>query len=225
MPTLSLPGISQAGFAAAFNVLDQAMIVDVPMNGFTYPFDSPGGYYREGGWWPLDTELALVGAKWANPRFAENVMRGWRDVQRLNPDGRIDLWGNSAVRGQPADQSILPVFFEVAYSMGRRTSDLELRSEIYEMMKKYLNWWVSPVKRDARTGLVWATFEESISGPSHMNGEKGFPEVRANTIAATDTNVAVAVGAHDVAALAADLGKDEEAKHYRDDIRLVVRVN
>jgi len=48
-------------------------------------------------------------------------MRGWRDVQLLNPDGRIDLWGNSAVRGQPADQSLLPTFFEVAYSIARRT--------------------------------------------------------------------------------------------------------
>jgi len=42
----------------AFKVLDRSMVIDVPMNGFTHPFNSPGGYYREGGWWPLDSAIA-----------------------------------------------------------------------------------------------------------------------------------------------------------------------
>jgi len=64
-------------------------------------------------------------------------------------------------------------------------------------------------------GLVWSTFEESFSGPSHMLGEKGFSRDWAATIAATDTNIAVAVGAYDVAALAEVLGDADDAGRYR----------
>src|SRR5262249_12903177 len=156
VPKISVPGVSQVGFEEAFKVLDKSMVTDVPMYGFPYPFNSPGGYYLDGGWWQLDTALALIGAKWVNLPFTENVMRGWRAVQRLNPDGRIDLGGNVAVRGQPADQSSLPLFFEVAYSVARRTPNLELRVEIYDTMKDYLDWWLSPAKRDSQTGLIWA---------------------------------------------------------------------
>jgi len=81
-------------------------------------------------------------------------------------------------------------------------------------MKDYLDWWLSPVKRDARTGLVWSTFEESFSGPSHMLGEKGFPRWAANH-RGYRYDIAVAVGAYDVAALAEVLGDADDAGRYR----------
>ena len=136
------------------------------MLGFTYPFITPGGYYDVGGWWEIDTGLAVIGAKWVSQAFGENVMRGFHDLQSLNPDGRIDLWGNSAVRGQVADQSQLPTLFEPAFDMARRTADVSLRENIYGTMKGYLDWWLSPVKRDVRTGLITSTYEETFGDVS-----------------------------------------------------------
>ncbi|MBI4166281.1 MAG: hypothetical protein HY508_11170 [Acidobacteria bacterium] len=45
VPKVTIPEISQAGSADAFKVLDEALIVDVPKDGFTYPFMGPGGRY------------------------------------------------------------------------------------------------------------------------------------------------------------------------------------
>lgn len=207
IPKVSIPGISQAGFTKAFRVLDENLMMDVPRLGFTHPFMSAGGYYNSTqSWWPMDTSLAVCGAKWANQGFAESVMRGFHDVQAENPDGRFDLWGRSAVRGQVGDVSQIPRIFEVAYDVARRTNDLQLRSEIYQTMQRYLDWWLSPVKRDSRTGLVSGVLEET----------QGAPEVEAPlSVAPVDLNVAVAVGAARTAALAGSLGKAGDSKKYR----------
>jgi len=45
-------------------------------------------------------------------KFTEDVIRGFAEVQSQNPDGRIDLWGGSTVRGQVADVTSLPRYFE-----------------------------------------------------------------------------------------------------------------
>jgi hypothetical protein len=209
VPKVALPGISQAGFAEAFKVLDRCLIVDVPLEGFTHPFMSAGGYYNPR-WFPLDTSLTLSGAKWVNQRFAEGVMRGFHDVQTENPDGRFDISGSSAVRGQVADTSQVPAFFEVAYDVARRTNDLQLRGEIYQTMQRYLDWWLSPVKRDSRTGLISGVFEEAF-------GEPELPRygMRLQSVAPVALNVAVAVGAARTADLAAELGKEGDSKKYR----------
>jgi hypothetical protein len=209
VPKVAIPGISQPGFAEAFKALDKCLIVDVPLSGFTHPFMSAGGYHSRGGWFPLDTSLTVSGAKWVNQGFAEGVMQGFHDVQTESPDGRLDGWGNSTVHGQVGDVSQLPMFFEVAYDVARRTNDLQLRSEIYQTMRRYLDWWLSPVKRDGRTGLVSGVIDEAISDPEYGLG------IVPQSVAPVDLNVAVAVGAARTADLAVSLGNAEDSKKYR----------
>jgi hypothetical protein len=207
VPKIRIPGISQAHFDDAFRVLDECLIVNVPVQGFTYPVMGPGGAYGEN-WWQLDSSLNLAGAKWANQQFADDVMRGFQAVQSENPDGRIDLYGGSAVRGQPADASSLPRYFEAAYDVARRTGDNALRETIYESMKRYLEWWLSPVKRDPATGLISGIFEETF-------GDADTVDLAPQSVAQVNLNVAVAEGCHHTASLAFSLGKTEEEAHYR----------
>lgn len=214
VPKISIPGLAQADFADAFSVLDECLIVDVPVQGFTYPVMAPGGRYGDN-WWALDSSLNVTGAKWANQHFAEDTMRGFRDVQAENPDGRIDLYGGSAVRGQVADASSLPRFFEVAYDVARRTDNLALRAEIYQTMRHYLDWWLSPVKRDGNTGLISGFFEETFGEADQNLAMKPDELIRPQSVAPVDLNVAVAVGAKFTAELAFSLGRTEEANQYR----------
>jgi len=209
VPKINIPGIKQAEFQDAFQVLDDSMWIDVPFHGFDYPFFAPGagGACYGWSWWQLDCNVCLGGAKWANQEFAENVIRGFIGVQAQNPDGRIDHAGRSPVRGAPHHLSSLPRYFEAAYDVARRSNDGRLRKAIFESMRKYHQWWFSSVKRDSKTGLVTAWFEESVSVPSFNQSPQ--------TIAPLDTNVAVALGADRIAKLAQQLGYTREAKLYR----------
>ena len=207
VPRIRLPGITQAEFADAFKVLDECLTVDVPLYGFTHPVLTPDGHgvvYGEG-WWEEDSSVGITGAKWANPRFAEDSMRGFHDVQALNPDGRIDAYGWKAVRGQVADRSQSPQYFQVAYDVARRSSDVALQTQILETMQKYLDWWLSPVKRDAITGLISGVDEESF-------GQTGYFKTQPQTWAPVDLNVDVAVGAALTSKLAANLHRNELAE-------------
>ncbi|MBI2502813.1 MAG: hypothetical protein HYW07_06225 [Candidatus Latescibacteria bacterium] len=192
VPRIKVPGISQADFREAFKVLDECLVTDVPVYGFPYPVIRPGGGYGVGiyeDWWEIDSSLALAGAKWVNQGFAEDVMRGFGVVQAQNPDGRIDPFGRSAFRGQVGEVSQFPVFFEAAYDVARRTSDQRFSQEIYLTMKRYLDWWLSPVKRDSGTGLVTGVHEETFGEPFDVAID-GLSQ----TIAPVDDNVHVALG-------------------------------
>lgn len=203
VPRISIPGISQAGFQDAFRVLDECLVTDVPMRGFNYPFLAPGGAYGKN-WWQLDGSLNTAGAKWVNQKLVENIMRGYTEVQDQNPDGRIDLWGGAPVRGQVADVSSIPRYFEAAWDVARRTDDPLLREEIYLSMKKYLMYWFSPSKMDKSTGLVTAVFEETFWPTGEDPG----------ILAAVDLNVAVAMGCYLTGQLAGHLGYLTEAGEY-----------
>jgi hypothetical protein len=204
VPKVTLPGIDQAGFADAFKVLDECLISNVPVHGFTEPVMGPGGAYGEN-WWQLDSSLACDGAKWANQSFAEGVLRGFRSVQSQNPDGRIDLWGGSPSRGMPALASSIPRLFEVGYRIARRSTDDEVRRLAFEVLGKYLDWWLSPVKRDAKTGLITYAFEETFCEPVDT------PQ----TMAPVDLQVAVAIGCAYVADLARWVGEEEAATRFQ----------
>lgn len=203
VPHLTLPGVAPEHFQDAFKVLDECLWTDVPMFGFEYPVMGPGGGYGEN-WWQLDSSLNVVGAKWANQSFAEGVVRGFAGVQAQNPDGRIDLWGGAPVRGQVSDLSSLPRFFEVAYDVARRSADRAFQELAYETMRRYLEWWLSPVKRHAATGLITAIGEETFAVAD------GTPQ----RVAAVDTNIAVLLGCDCVARLARRLGKETDAQRY-----------
>ena len=208
VPEIKLPGISQEHFQDAFKILDECLVTDVPMKGFNYPFLAPGGRYGQS-WWQLDASLNIAGAKWVNQKFVENMMRGFAGVQSQNPDGRIDLWGGSAVRGMPANVSSLPRFFEAAFDVAVRTDDKQLQELIFDMMKKYLGYWFSPLKRDAGTGLITAVFEESFSDKS-FGDKKAIP----GTLAPIDLNVAVAIGCYNTCKLARYLDYEDDSQFY-----------
>jgi glycogen debranching enzyme len=70
---------------------------------------------------------------------------------------------------------------------------------------KYLDWWLSPVKRDAQTGLITYAFEETFCEPVDT------PQ----TIAPVDLQVAVAIGCAYVAELARWAGEEEAATRYQ----------
>jgi hypothetical protein len=74
-------------------------------------------------------------------------------------------------------------------------------------MKKYLRWWLSPVKRHATTGLVTSVFEETFGEPASVNMEP-------QRIAAVDLNVMVAFGCQVTARLARYLGRVDDAARY-----------
>ncbi len=205
VPRVTVPGISQSDFRDAFKVLDECLIVNVPVLGFNYPVMGPGGAYGEC-WWQLDSSLNLAGAKWANQEFAENVIRGFIEVQRNNPDGRIDLWGGSPVRGQVADMSSIPRYFEVAYAVACRSADRQLQEATYESMKKYLGFWLSPSKKDSKTGLVTGAIEDSFA---QLTSEP-------QTEAQVDLNVAVALGCRNTAKLARHLDKPDEGRQLEE---------
>ena len=141
-------------------------------------------------------------------------MRGFADVQASNMTGRIDGSGSTspADRGSVSDYSQLPTILEIAYDVARRTSDDSKRTEIYSMMRKYLDWWLSPVKRDAKTGLVSAIFEETIGEFDQFLNDN--IELKPQTLAPVDTNVVIAIGARRVSEIARWLGRTDESQKY-----------
>jgi len=220
MPHVSIPGISQQGFEEAFKVFDRNLTVEAPIQGFNYP---SVGWMKNSGWLTLDLSLAVNGTKWVNSRFSENIMRGFAEMQALNPDGRIDMWPGAAINGQVGDVSPMPRIFDVAWDMARRTQDEQLRDQIYQMMCKYVDWWLSGSKRDAQTGLVWAylvdeTWTDTSESPQ-MAGRNSIWEHFSHTddprlLAPIDLNVQVAAGAYYAAQLGKLLGKPD-ADVYR----------
>jgi hypothetical protein len=208
VPQIKLPGIAQRDFEDAFKVLDECIVTDVPLNGFNYPYMAPGGAYGSN-WWQLDGSLNVAGAKWTNRKFTEDIIRGFAEVQMQNPDGRIDLWGGSTTRGQVADVSSLPKYFEAAYDVFRRSDDSLLRVTIFESVKNYLGYWFSPAKRDRSTGLITGVFEEALS---NITDEVG-------ALAPVDLNVEVAIGCYNASRMASCLGKAREAGMFLRDFK------
>ena len=101
--------------------------------------------------------------------------------------------------------SAIPVIFEVAAYICRETTDEDYVRRIYTMLARYLDWWLSPIKKDPKTGLVCGIFEES--DPSDIHDQL--------TAAQPDLNVQVAVGADVLAEMATRLGDTAAADRYR----------
>lgn len=200
IPVVTVPGVTQDQVAAAYAVLADAVVHDpLPVNGFPTPFLAPGagGAFYGNNWWVLDASLAMSPILWTNFAFCADMLRGFMAVQPENPDGNINHEGKIAWRGMPCDLSVIPRYFEAAHAVARLTTDQELAGALQDSMRRHLAWWLSPVKRDATTGLVTAYFEESFTGQA---------SAKPGEVAAVDTNVTVALGAWltgDTAAFAA----------------------
>jgi len=172
-----------------------------------HPYFAPGGHYG-GQWWQLDSSLALAGYKWIDRKFAETALLNFIESQK--EDGRICLWGKDVLPetaaggdklGQRHDASSLPKLFDVAYHILEGSSDISLKTAVYDMMKKYLQWWLLN-RRDSKTGLITAVFEETFIPYLGCTGE----------YAPVDTNTEVYVGLHYTACLAEALGSEADAK-------------
>ena len=201
MIRISLPGTSQADFEDAFKVLEECKFTDVPCLGFEYPFMGPGGQYGRC-WWERDTALTLSGYKWLDQEFAEKVLLDFALVQK--PNGRIPLWGFDRVGEYDEELSAIPVIFEVALKVLKRSENEDVIRTVYGMLGRYLEWWLSDKKRDPATGLVCGIFEES--DPSDFTEQL--------TAATVDLNVQVCVGADVLREIALRLGEFDEARRW-----------
>ncbi|MBO4423777.1 MAG: hypothetical protein J5879_10070, partial [Clostridia bacterium] len=180
MIKLEFPGISQDQFGDAFSVLEECL--QEPSHGFEYPYFGPGGQYGHC-WWERDSSLTLNGYSYLDFEFCKKALYNFTLVQKEN--GRIPLWGNDRVGELDEQLSAIPVIFDVARRICRRTTDKDYIEKIYIMLARYLDWWLSPTKRDGRTGLVCGIMEES--DPSDYTEQLTYAEV--------DLNVQICVGA------------------------------
>lgn len=214
LPKISVPGLTQAHFEDAFKVLDECLVIDVPAYGFPYPFMKAGadGLYGDYAWPYGDTILTAASAAWVNQHFAENVLRGAAEIQAQNPDGRISGYPWEPYMGQPADNNFRPdPYFDSAHVIAMRTHDDQLRTKAYESMRKYLDWWLSPTKRHAMTGLIMGDWEEALN----FEMLESSADPRAQSRAPVDLNASIVVGAELTASIASSIGKDEEATYLR----------
>jgi glycogen debranching enzyme len=201
MIKITFPGILQDEFEEAFRVFEECKVTKLPSYGFIYPYMGPGGQYGAC-WWERDSSLTLSGYMWEDQLFAENVMRNFIAVQKEN--GRIPLYGADRVGDFDEQLSAIPVLFEVAYKILRRSTDKALTEDVYKMLCRYLEWWLSPIKRDSESGLVCAIFEETDPSDTHDQ----------LTIAPLDLNMQIIVGCDVLSKLALHLGKNYDYEKY-----------
>lgn len=199
MLKLEFPGITQNQFEDAFTILSECM--QEPSHGFEYPYFGPGGQYGHC-WWERDSSLTLSGYCYLDFEFCKNALYNFTLVQKEN--GRIPLWGNDRVGDLDEQLSAIPVIFDVARRICRRTTDKDYIGKIYITLAEYLDWWLSPTKRDARTGLVCGIMEET--DPSDYTEQLTYAEV--------DLNVQICVGADVLRELAAYLGYEDDEYKY-----------
>ena len=200
MLKILFPGITQEQFADAFTVLEECK--STPALGFPYPFMGPGGQYGNC-WWERDTALTLLGYRWLDRGYCRIALDNFTFVQKEN--GRIPLYGYDRVLDFDEELSAIPVIYEVAAYVCRETADEDYVRRIYGMLARYMDWWLSPLKRDPKTGLVCGIFEEA--DPSDIHEQL--------TVAQPDLNVQVAVGADVLAEMATRLGDTAAADRYR----------
>ena len=201
MLKLEFPGITQEEFEDAFSVLDECIVRTLPCLGFTNPFMGPGGQYGSC-WWERDSTLTLNGYCWLDQKFCEDALDNFTRVQKEN--GRIPLYGGDRVGDYDVELSAIPVIFEVVLRICKRSTDKEYIRKMYNMLVRYMDWWLSPLKRDSKTGLICGIFEET--DPSDIAEQL--------TVAEVDLNVQVCVGADVLAEIAEYLGEEEAAVRY-----------
>ena len=211
MIELIFPGITQEQFADAFRVLEECK--QEASHGFEHAYFGPGGQYGHC-WWERDSSLTLSGYGYYDFEFCKKALYNFTLVQKEN--GRIPLWGNDRVGELDEQLSAVPVIFDVARGICRRTTDKDYIEKIYKMLARYLDWWLSPLKRDCRTGLVCGIMEET--DPSDYTEQLTYAEV--------DLNVQVAVGADVLRELAVYLGYGRDEYKYAELFRdLKNRIN
>lgn len=198
-------GEKSAMFDLAQETILKGLVVPGPdgAHGFVHPYFAPGANYGDN-WWEIDSSAALEAWKWIDFGFSMDAMRNFPLVQKS--DGRIPLWGADTLPVsenhslQSDNASALPVVTRPAYDIAKMSGDRAFVLEMYEMSKRYLEWWLND-RLDAGTGLVSSLFEETF--PPYLG--------RANEYCGVDTCVLVALGLEWTANLARMLGRDSEA--------------
>ncbi len=199
IPEIKIVGIPDNAFSEAVETLQSCIRTKLPYEGFIYPYFSPGGYYGDG-WWQLDLSLSLNGYKWIDLPFCENNLKNF--VLTQENDGRIWLWAGNLVPHVPEASkyvSSLPKLFDAAYNVLCLSGNRELLQPVYDMLKKYLNWWYTE-RLDSMTGLITASFEETFVPYIGKAGER----------AVMDTNAEIVVACDILYRLAEYLGKNED---------------
>ena len=211
-PRLFVEGRERPMLEKAYALMEKA-ILTTPAYGFTEPFFPQGATYGRN-WWQIDSSTALEAWKWHDFAFCRRSIENFRKVQR--PDGRIPLWGEDLIPKSPnhsrqqQNVSSLPVLFKTAHSLAMMGGDPELSKRMYELCRRYCDWWRRN-RWDPSTGLVSSVFEETFPPWLGVQGE----------FAGVDTGVMVAMGAEWTAAIADTLGKRDEANELRDFSRKV----
>jgi hypothetical protein len=202
IPKIEMPGITRKDFEKAFAVLEASKAA-APACGFRYPFFSPGagGAYYGANWWQLDCSIALDGYKWADQTFCETAVLNFIETQK--EDGRIMLWGNDGAF-EFTEMSSLPKLFAAGYNIARRSADAALVDRIYTMLNRYMRWWAAN-RRDERTGLFTAVFEETFVPYWGKAGER----------APVDTNMELAAACALLAKYARHLGREGDEAYFK----------
>lgn len=205
------PNISQNDLEYAIECLEVCKQDNAVKYGFNYPYLAPGGQYGKQ-WWQLDSSLALRGYQWIDRKFVEKSL--WNFIESQKEDGRICLWGADLLPEKVSGNNIpkqikgvssLPKLFDITYHILQASSDHDLKTAAYNMMKRYLDWWFL-YRQDKETGLITAVFEETFIPYLGCTGE----------YAAVDTNVEVYVGCHYTELLAEELGKSSDAEKIKE---------
>lgn len=206
---ITMQGVTQQDFDYAVECLLNCQRESAKEFGFNYPYFVPGGMYGEQ-WWQLDSSLALSGYKWIDRKFCEKSL--WNFIESQKEDGRICLWGadilpKTVAGGDCLEQtegvSSLPKIFDVTYGLIKGSSDNVLKEAVYNMLKKYNDWWFSN-RLDKKMGLITAVFEETFIPYLGSAGE----------YAPVDTNVEICVACHYMEQISKDLGKNQDTEVF-----------
>ena len=209
-PRIDCEFCSQDDLDAAVETLEMCYLRE-PKFGLVRPFFKPGacpsGVNDYGGkWWSLDYALAVEGAKWLDFGIGEDLVTNLCAV--ICPDGRMKLYSadwKKCVDGKDAYASSLPKFHETVYAVARMSARREVREQALSLLERNLAWWFRE-RQDPETKLVTAMFEETFV-PNTDSGP--------GVYAPLDTNLEIAIGAQNAAALAELLGRSEKAKAFR----------
>jgi len=200
---ITCPFFSQEAWDKAVETV-QVCHQQTPVRGLIKPYYAPGGKYGAD-WWSLDYTLIIDAVKWFNFAEAEEYIQNLAAVQR--PDGRIPLYGAEYFGHVPNVQepiSSLPKRMRTLPILAAMTRDEQQKQTAMQLLKKDIDWWFA-ARRDEKTGLITAVFEETFLPNT---------DTVSMEYASIDTNTEVMLGSRSLAVLFAGDGQTDLALQY-----------